>query len=84
MNTTSARSVHVDETLDCTGLLCPMPIIKTQQAIKKLASGQVLEMIATDPGSIPDTQAWARQTGNELLEYRTDGDCFRFLLRKGI
>ena len=53
MNTTSTRSVHVDETLDCTGLLCPMPIIKTQQAIKKLASGQVLEMIATDPGSIP-------------------------------
>ena len=84
MNTTSTKRVHVDGTLDCTGLFCPMPIIKTQQAIKKLAPGQVLEMIATDPGSIPDTQAWARQTGNELLEYRTDGDCFRFLIRKAI
>lgn len=84
MNTTSTKRVHVDGTLDCTGLFCPMPIIKTQQAIKKLAPGQVLEMIATDPGSIPDTQAWARQTGNELLEYWTDGGCFRFLIRKAI
>lgn len=61
-----------------------MPIIKTQQAMAALVPGLVLEVIATDPGSVADMQAWARQTRNELLEYRTDGDYFRFLIRKTI
>ena len=73
----------VTETLDCSGLLCPMPVVKTKKAMKGLNTGEVLEMISTDPGSMPDMHAWAIQTGNELLE-ATDqgGNVFRFLIKK--
>ncbi len=71
-----------DQVLDCRGLACPLPVVKTAQAIKDLALGQVLEVLATDPGVEPDMQAWAKQTGNELLSVRRDGDAFRVLLRK--
>lgn len=74
--------VKIDEKLDCRGLLCPMPIIKTKQAIDKLAQGQVLEMTSTDPGSVPDMQAWSRRTGHELLEFRQDDKLYVFLVRK--
>ena len=69
--------------LDCKGLICPMPVVKTRRAIKKLEVGQVLEMIATDPGSVPDMEAWGRQTQHKLLlsEERDDGT-FRFLIEK--
>ncbi|MDQ7052522.1 MAG: sulfurtransferase TusA family protein [candidate division KSB1 bacterium] len=69
--------------LDCTGLLCPMPVVKTKKAMNDLEVGQVLEMIATDPGSIPDMEAWAKQTQHELLvAEELDGGKFRFLIRK--
>ncbi len=68
--------------LDCKGLCCPMPVIKTKKAIKGMAIGQNLEMIATDPGSIPDMEAWARQTGHELIEAQQEGDTYRFVIKK--
>jgi TusA-related sulfurtransferase len=73
----------IDRTLDCKGLLCPLPVVKTRRAIKDLEVGQVLEMVATDPGSVPDMKAWENQTRHELLlsEDRGDGT-FRFLIRK--
>jgi tRNA 2-thiouridine synthesizing protein A len=72
-----------DKFLDCTGLLCPMPVVKTRKAIKEMEVGQILEMIATDPGALPDMEAWAKQTQHELLLAQKDGDSkFRFLIKK--
>jgi tRNA 2-thiouridine synthesizing protein A len=59
-----------------------MPIVKTAQAVKGLASGQVLEVLATDPGSVKDFAAWSKSTGNELVEQTVDGGVFRFVMRK--
>ena len=72
----------VDLQLDARGLNCPMPIVKTAQAIKGLASGQILEVLATDPGSAKDFEAWSKTTGNVLVEKTADGGVFRFILRK--
>ncbi len=69
-------------TVDAKGLNCPMPIVKTAQAIKGLASGETLEVLATDAGSVKDFAAWSKTTGNELVEQTTDGGVFRFVLRK--
>jgi len=75
--------VKPDQVLDCTGLLCPMPVVKTRKAIKNMQVGQLLEMIATDPGAIPDMQAWAKQTQHELLlAQKEDDGKFRFLIKK--
>jgi len=75
--------VKADKFLDCTGLLCPMPVVKTKKAINELEVGQVLEMVATDPGSIPDMEAWAKQTQHELLvAEKLDNGKFRFLIKK--
>ncbi|MEN9563594.1 MAG: hypothetical protein RIR73_1838 [Chloroflexota bacterium] len=74
--------IKEDQLLDCTGLLCPMPIVKTKKAIDGLQPGQVLKMIATDAGSPPDIAAWSRQTGNELLLSTEDGGKFIFFLKK--
>jgi tRNA 2-thiouridine synthesizing protein A len=71
-----------DELLDCTGLACPLPVVKTSQAIKKIEPGQVLELLATDPGVEPDMQAWSRRTGNELLSISKEGDVFHILIRR--
>lgn len=75
-------STAADLQLDARGLNCPMPIVKTAQAIKGLASGQTLEVLATDPGSTKDFEAWSRTTGNALVEQTVDGGVFRFVLRK--
>jgi tRNA 2-thiouridine synthesizing protein A len=72
----------VDVKVDARGLNCPMPIVKTAQAIKTLASGQVLEVLATDPGSVKDFAAWSKSTGNELVEQTMDGSVYRFVMRK--
>ncbi|MBI3169794.1 MAG: sulfurtransferase TusA family protein [Chloroflexi bacterium] len=74
--------IKEDQVLDCTGLLCPMPIVKTTKAIKELEAGQILKMISTDAGSPPDIAAWSRQTGNELLLSTEDGGKFVFFLKK--
>lgn len=74
--------LHEDKVLDCSGLLCPMPVIKTAKAIKELQVGQVLKLIATDPGAPPDMNAWVRQTGNEMLDSHQEGDKFVFYFRR--
>ena len=71
-----------DHTLDAKGLNCPLPILKARKALKEVPDGGTLEIIATDPGSVADFQAFCRQTGNELLESSEDGDIFRFLIKK--
>jgi TusA-related sulfurtransferase len=68
--------------VDAKGLSCPMPIVRTAKAARDAASGDLLEVLATDPGSVKDFAAWARSTGNELLETTTEGPVFRFLIRR--
>jgi tRNA 2-thiouridine synthesizing protein A len=68
--------------LDCTGMSCPLPVIKTAQAIKGLEIGQVIELLATDPGVEPDMHAWTSRTGNELLGIERQGDVFHVLIRR--
>ena len=71
-----------DVTVDARGLNCPMPIVKTAQAVKGLASGQVLEVLATDPGSVKDFAAWSKSTGNALVDSSADDGVYRFVIRK--
>ena len=71
-----------DKRLDCVGLFCPMPILKTREAMKRLTSGQILEMTSDDPASEADMTSWVARTGHELLEIDKDGTVYRFLLRK--
>ena len=71
-----------DQELDCSGMACPMPILKTKKAVDALQTGQVLKMIATDPGSLPDVQAWTGKTGHELLEHEKEGEKFIFYIKK--
>lgn len=70
------------KTLDCIGLQCPLPVIKTAQAMKEIPMGEVLELLASDPGVEPDMAAWARRTGNELISIEKLDQVFRVLLRK--
>jgi tRNA 2-thiouridine synthesizing protein A len=67
--------------VDASGLSCPMPILKAAQAIKSVQTGDLVEIVATDPGSLKDFEAWARSTGNTLVEQDTAGGKFRFVLR---
>ncbi len=71
-----------DQVLDCRGLACPLPVVKTAQAVKDLALGQVLELLATDPGVEPDMRAWSSRTHNELLSVTKQADVFHSLLRR--
>ncbi len=68
--------------LDCTGLNCPLPILRLAKAIKEVAPGLAVELIATDPGAQKDVAAWAAQTGNELIETREEDRKFHFVVRK--
>ena len=70
------------EVLDCIGLQCPLPVVKTAQAIKKMPAGELLELLATDPGVEPDMNAWTRRTGNELVSISREDDVFHVLIRK--
>jgi len=73
----------VARTLDASGMACPMPVVRTRQAIQELEAGQVLEVISTDRGSLQDIPAWASATGNRLVEQHDGGDRFTFLIEKG-
>ena len=77
-----ALVIKEDQVLDASGLLCPMPIVKTNKAIKELQSGQILKVIATDAGYPPDIEAWSRQTGNQLLRSVAEGGKFIVFLQK--
>ena len=75
-------TLQISQHVDARGLSCPMPIVKTAQAIKTVASGDLIEVLATDPGSVKDFAAWSRTTGNELVEQTMDGGVYRFVLRR--
>jgi tRNA 2-thiouridine synthesizing protein A len=76
MNVTIAMSLNLK------GLSCPMPVIRTAKAMKGLCPGQLLEVFATDPGSVPDFKAWAQATGNPLVDSNEEGGVFHFVLKK--
>ncbi len=71
----------IDHVLDAKGLNCPLPILKAKKALNQVPTGGVLQVLSTDPGSVADFEAFCRQTGNDLLESKTEGDVFVFLIR---
>jgi tRNA 2-thiouridine synthesizing protein A len=79
---TEASKVNFDKELDARGLSCPLPILKTKKSLNELTSGQVLKVVATDPGSIKDMQAFANQTGNALLSSAEENKTYVFFLKK--
>jgi TusA-related sulfurtransferase len=74
--------MEIDKELDTRGLNCPLPILKAKKALADMASGGLLKVVSTDPGSMRDFQAFARQTGNELVSQTNEGDAFVHLLRR--
>ena len=74
--------MEIHKEIDTRGLNCPLPILRAQKALTELRSGQLLKAVATDPGSTRDSQAFARQTGNELVEQQTVGAEFIHVLRR--
>ncbi|WP_068111187.1 sulfurtransferase TusA family protein [Tropicimonas marinistellae] len=71
-----------DQTLNAEGLNCPLPILRAKKTLKGMSSGQVLEITATDPGSVADMAAFCNQTGNELLSSSSEGDVYTYEIRK--
>ena len=74
--------MHIHKEIDTRGLNCPLPILKAKKALSDMQSGQLLKVVATDPGSTRDFQAFAKQTGNDLVEQKTVGADFIHVLRK--
>jgi TusA-related sulfurtransferase len=74
--------IDVQRELDTRGLNCPLPILKAKKALADMLSGELLRVVSTDPGSTRDFQAFARQTGNELVEQNSSGDEFIHILRR--
>ena len=74
--------ITVADTLDAQGLLCPMPIVKAAKAIKGIAVGEVLKVLATDRGALADFPAWADDTGNELVDSRKEDGVFIFYIKR--
>jgi tRNA 2-thiouridine synthesizing protein A len=72
----------IHSTVDAKGLSCPMPIVKTAQAVKTVPSGALIEVFATDPGSVKDFAAWTRTTGNAILEQDEDDGVYRFVIKR--
>ena len=74
--------MHFDKELDTRGLNCPLPILKAKKALADMASGQVLKVVATDPGSVKDFQTFSKQTGNELLQHAEAQKEFTFFMKR--
>ena len=74
--------MHFDKELDARGLNCPLPILRTKKSLNDMTSGQILRVVATDPGAVKDFQAFSRQTGNELLSSETASSEFVFFMKK--
>jgi len=73
------NEIQVDQVLDCRGLSCPLPVIKTFKVINELRGGEILKIMTTDPGSINDFNAWSRQTGNPIVQQSEDPSIGEFL-----
>ena len=82
MNTQLKAQLHIDREVDARGLNCPLPILRTKKALNDMTTGQVLRILATDPASVRDFQAFAKQTGNQLVLQSEHGGEFLFLLRR--
>jgi tRNA 2-thiouridine synthesizing protein A len=74
--------VHFDREVDARGLNCPLPILRTKKTLNGMSSGQVLRILATDPAAVRDFQAFAKQTGNQLLQHGEQDGAFFFLLKR--
>lgn len=74
--------MNIDKELDTRGLNCPLPILKAKKALADMQSGQTIKVLSTDPGSVRDFQAFAKQTGNELVEQQTAGNDFIHVMRR--
>ena len=75
-------TLQIDREVDARGLNCPLPILRAKKALNDMQSGQVLRILATDPGSVRDFEAFAKQTGNPLLQHAEDDGVFSFLVRR--
>ena len=75
-------AIAADAVLDCTGMPCPMPILKSRKAIDAIRVGQVLKVISTDPGAASDIPAWTEKTGHQLLASEQEGDRYIFYVKK--
>src|ERR1700693_3777443 len=78
----AGTEIRFDRELDARGLNCPLPILRTKKSLNDMATGQVLKIVATDPGSVRDFQAFSRQTGNQLLLSNESGGEYLFMMRK--
>lgn len=74
--------MHIDKEIDTRGLHCPLPILKAKKALADMVSGEVLKVVSTDAGSVRDFQAFAKQTGNELIDQQTEGEEFIHVMRR--
>ncbi len=77
------NDIAFNQELDCRGLNCPLPVLKTKKAMDEMAAGDVLKMISTDPGSQNDVTAWANRTGNEIMSANNEGSDFVYYIKKG-
>ena len=77
------NDIAFNQELDCRGLNCPLPVLKTKKAMDEMAVGDVLKMISTDPGSQNDVTAWAKRTGNEIMSANNEGSDFVYYIKKG-
>ena len=78
----TSKVVNVDRQIDCIGLFCPMPIVKTREAIREMTVGQVLEMSSDDPASDADMKTWVARSGHGMIGVSREGAVYRFLVRK--
>ena len=74
--------INTVESFDLTGLACPMPIVKVSKAMKALNSGDIIEALTSDPGALSDFPAWAKTSGNEIIDTQTEGKNTRFFIKK--
>jgi len=74
--------MEFNKELDARGLNCPLPILRTKKALAEMASGEILKVLATDPGSVKDMQAFAKQTGNDLVNSAETGGEYTFFMKK--
>ncbi|MEM3329668.1 MAG: sulfurtransferase TusA family protein [Saccharolobus sp.] len=77
-----AQEVRIAKTLDAKGMYCPGPVLETAKAIKQINIGEVLEVLATDPAAKPDIEAWARRTGNQIIDIQQQGGVTRILIKR--
>lgn len=77
-------AIKADKVMDLKGLPCPIPIVKVSKGIKEVEVGQVIEAISTDPGALADFPAWAKTSGNEILETVQDNGVFKFYIKRAV